>query len=65
MLRDTPSTLSHPATYQQLFLRACTQVRMVAGTFLLNPQGPYKTLEDLWDEPETPQPPKPAPGDAM
>mmetsp|Transcript_33914 Transcript_33914/g.85837 ORF Transcript_33914/g.85837 Transcript_33914/m.85837 type:complete len:328 (-) Transcript_33914:297-1280(-) len=30
-----------------------TQVRMVAGTFLLTPQGPYKTLEDLWEEEAT------------
>ncbi|GAX83363.1 hypothetical protein CEUSTIGMA_g10788.t1 [Chlamydomonas eustigma] len=26
------------------------QQRMVNGSFLLNPKGPYKTLEDLWDE---------------
>jgi len=26
------------------------QVRMVAGAFWLSPEGPYKTLEDLWDE---------------
>lgn len=26
------------------------QVRMLDGSFLLNPKGPYKTIEDLWDE---------------
>ncbi|UPQ98615.1 NADP-dependent oxidoreductase [Chloropicon primus] len=28
-----------------------TQERMVNGSFWLNPSGPYKTLEDLWDVP--------------
>ncbi|KAL6761312.1 low CO2-induced aldose reductase [Haematococcus lacustris] len=27
-----------------------TQIRMVAGTFLTHASGPYKTLQDLWDE---------------
>jgi hypothetical protein len=26
------------------------QVRMVPGTFLINPSGPYRKLSDLWDE---------------
>eukprot|EP00775_Hariotina_reticulata_P009976 gene9976-10130_t len=26
--------------------------RMVDGSFWLNPMGPYKTLQDLWDEPQ-------------
>ena len=25
------------------------QYRMVHGAFLLSPEGPYKTLEELWD----------------
>jgi alcohol dehydrogenase (NADP+) len=25
------------------------QTRMVAGTFLLSPYGPYRTLADLWE----------------
>ena len=25
------------------------QMRMVDGSFWLNPRGPYKTLKDLWD----------------
>ncbi|KAG1659176.1 hypothetical protein FOA52_007557 [Chlamydomonas sp. UWO 241] len=29
-----------------------TQTRMVPGTFLLHPHGPYLTLEELWDEPQ-------------
>jgi hypothetical protein len=28
------------------------QQRMVNGAMWLNPRGPYKTMEDLWDEPE-------------
>jgi len=28
------------------------QMRMVNGGMWLNPKGPYKTMEDLWDEPE-------------
>lgn len=27
-----------------------SQMRMLHGTFWLNPEGPYRTLEDLWDE---------------
>lgn len=26
------------------------QVRMVSGSGFLKPQGPYKTVEELWDE---------------
>jgi hypothetical protein len=29
----------------------CCQQRMVAGAFLVNPAGPYTTLEQLWDGP--------------
>ena len=29
------------------------QMRMVNGGMWLNPRGPYRTMEDLWDEPET------------
>ena len=28
------------------------QQRMVNGSMWLNPQGPYRTMEELWDEPE-------------
>ena len=27
-----------------------TQMRMVNGRFWLHPKGPYKVLEDLWDD---------------
>merc|ERR1711977_612289 len=27
-----------------------TQERMISAKFWLNPSGPYKTMEDLWDE---------------
>ena len=27
-----------------------THVRMVNGNFLVNPRGPYSTLQDLWDD---------------
>ena len=27
-----------------------TQLRMVDGSYFLSPDGPYKTLQDLWDE---------------
>ena len=26
------------------------QYRMVHGSFLISPEGPYRTLEELWDE---------------
>ncbi|KAG1660738.1 hypothetical protein FOA52_010612 [Chlamydomonas sp. UWO 241] len=29
-----------------------TQMRMVNGNYLLQPDGPYATLEELWDEPQ-------------
>lgn len=28
------------------------QQRMVNGAMWLNPKGPYRTTEELWDEPE-------------
>ena len=39
------------------------QQRMVNGAMWLSPQGPYRTMEELWDEPEggAPQPPQPDP----
>ena len=27
-----------------------TQNRMVAGAFIINPLGPYKSLDELWDD---------------
>jgi alcohol dehydrogenase (NADP+) len=39
------------ADYQVLcVLGGGREYRMVHGTFLLSPEGPYKTLQDLWDE---------------
>ncbi len=29
-----------------------SQIRMVDGSMWLSPEGPYKTLSDLWDDPE-------------
>lgn len=38
-----------PSQYEQLsHIKA--QMRMVDASFLCSPQGPYKTLKDLWDE---------------
>jgi len=40
-----------PADYELLSTMAF-QMRMVNGGMWLNPRGPYRTMEDLWDEPE-------------
>ena len=40
-----------PADYDLLSTMAF-QMRMVNGGMWLNPRGPYRTMEELWDEPE-------------
>jgi hypothetical protein len=35
-----------------LLLLQLPQQRMVSGIMWLSPRGPYKTLQDLWDEDE-------------
>ncbi len=41
-----------PADDYALLSTLSFQQRMVNGAMWLHPKGPYRTMEELWDEPE-------------